>query len=215
MEPSEAFGVGRGDTVAVVGAGGKKSTLYALAAGLGRAVLTATVRIPPFEGHVGRLVVTERPGDAVAGADEGDWPLGVVPGRDGDRPLNGSAEGSVQIRIAESRKPSALSTAVCGPRDGSAVPFEAGSPPRRPLARLEATPSPRCPGLAVVRESDALPSSRRTAPRTSGFVEWADGGTGRRTTWSFERRFAPFVICAGLIESRGPCERAAPPPVSR
>ena len=85
MEPSEAFGVGRGDTVAVVGAGGKKSTLYALAADLGRTVLTATVRIPPFEGHVGRLVVTERPGDAVAGADEGDWPLGVVPGRDGDR----------------------------------------------------------------------------------------------------------------------------------
>ena len=36
------------------------------------------------------------------------------------------------------------------------VPFEAGSPPRRPLARREATPSPRCPGLAVVRESDAL-----------------------------------------------------------
>ena len=25
-----------------------------------------------------------------------------------------------------------------------------------PLARLEATPSPRCPGLAVVRDSDAL-----------------------------------------------------------
>ena len=85
MDPEEAFGVGRGDVVAVVGAGGKKSTLYALAAGIGRAVLTATVRIPPFEGHVGRLVVAERPSEAVETVDEGDWPLGLVPGRDGDR----------------------------------------------------------------------------------------------------------------------------------
>ena len=83
MEPSEAFAVGRGDVVAVVGAGGKKSTLYALAADIERAVLTATVRIPPFEGHVERLVITERPTEALAGAEE--WPLGLVPGRDGDR----------------------------------------------------------------------------------------------------------------------------------
>ena len=33
--------------------------------------------------------------------------------------------------------------------------------------------------------------------------------------WSFERRFVPSAICARLIESRGPCERAAPPLVSR
>ena len=45
MDPEEAFGVGRGDVVAVVGAGGKKSTLYALAASIGRAVLTATVEV--------------------------------------------------------------------------------------------------------------------------------------------------------------------------
>jgi probable selenium-dependent hydroxylase accessory protein YqeC len=71
--------------VAVVGAGGKKSTLYALSAALDQAVVTATVRIPPFEGHVGRLVVTDDPVGAIEAADPGDWPLGVVPGRDGDR----------------------------------------------------------------------------------------------------------------------------------
>jgi probable selenium-dependent hydroxylase accessory protein YqeC len=71
--------------VAVVGAGGKKSTLYALSAALDRAVLTATVRIPPFEGHVSELIVTDDPSSAVEAADPDDWPLGVVPGRDGDR----------------------------------------------------------------------------------------------------------------------------------
>ncbi|MFW5963853.1 MAG: selenium cofactor biosynthesis protein YqeC [Natronomonas sp.] len=71
--------------VAVVGAGGKKSTLYALSAALDRAVVTATVRIPPFEGHVERLVVTDDPVGAVETARPDDWPLGVVPGRDGDR----------------------------------------------------------------------------------------------------------------------------------
>lgn len=68
---------------AVVGAGGKKSTLYALAEELGRTVLTATVRIPPFEDRVGRLVMTDNPIAAVTNNDT--WPLGVVPGRDGDR----------------------------------------------------------------------------------------------------------------------------------
>jgi probable selenium-dependent hydroxylase accessory protein YqeC len=69
--------------VAVVGAGGKKSTLYALAAEYERAVLTATVRIPPFEGHVERLEITDDPVAALEDNDE--WPLGLVPGRDGDR----------------------------------------------------------------------------------------------------------------------------------
>ena len=46
MDPAEAFAPD--GVVAVVGAGGKKSTLYALAAGLDRSALTATVRIPPF-----------------------------------------------------------------------------------------------------------------------------------------------------------------------
>lgn len=71
------------DITAVVGAGGKKSTLYALAAELHRAVVTATVRIPPFEDRVERLEVTETPAQTVS--ENEHWPLGVVPGRDGDR----------------------------------------------------------------------------------------------------------------------------------
>jgi probable selenium-dependent hydroxylase accessory protein YqeC len=69
--------------VAVVGAGGKKSTLYALAAECERAVVTATVRIPPFEGHVERLELTDDPVSVLE--DNDAWPLGLVPGRDGDR----------------------------------------------------------------------------------------------------------------------------------
>ena len=71
------------DVVAVVGAGGKKSTLYALAASLERAVVTATVRIPLFDERVDRLVVAENPSSVVRTNDR--WPLGVVLGRDGDR----------------------------------------------------------------------------------------------------------------------------------
>lgn len=81
MDPAEAFAPD--GVVAVVGAGGKKSTLYALAAGLDRSVLTATVRIPPFEGHVARHVVTEDPVEVLLSNET--WPLGLVPGRDGDR----------------------------------------------------------------------------------------------------------------------------------
>lgn len=81
MDLDEAFAAD--GVVAVVGAGGKKSTLYALAADLERAVLTATVRIPPFEGHVERLAVTGDPVEVLRSNDS--WPLGLVPGRDGDR----------------------------------------------------------------------------------------------------------------------------------
>jgi len=69
--------------VAVVGAGGKKSTLYALAAALERAIVTATVRIPIFDGQVAGVRVTDTPAEAIEGIDE--WPIGLVPGRDGDR----------------------------------------------------------------------------------------------------------------------------------
>jgi probable selenium-dependent hydroxylase accessory protein YqeC len=81
MDPAEAFAPE--GVVAVVGAGGKKSTLYALATDLDRSVLTATVRIPPFEGHVAQLAVTDAPVEALGSNDT--WPWGVVPGRDGDR----------------------------------------------------------------------------------------------------------------------------------
>jgi len=81
MNLREAFGPG--DVVAVVGAGGKKSTLYALAAALEGAVVTATVRIPLFDGQVSALRVTHDPERAVREVDA--RPLGVVPERDGDR----------------------------------------------------------------------------------------------------------------------------------
>jgi probable selenium-dependent hydroxylase accessory protein YqeC len=69
--------------VSVVGAGGKKSTLYALGSALDRAVVTATVRIPIFDDRVETLEVTADPADAVRNAD--GWPLGLVPERDDDR----------------------------------------------------------------------------------------------------------------------------------
>ncbi len=81
MDLADAFGPGR--VVSVVGAGGKKSTLYALAAAFERAVVTATVRIPFFDDQVSALRVTETPEDALE--DPENWPLGLVPGRDGSR----------------------------------------------------------------------------------------------------------------------------------
>lgn len=70
-----------GNLTCVVGAGGKKSTLYALADRLERAVVTATVRIPPFEEHVTDVAVTNRPLEAIRSAEA--WPIGVVAGREG------------------------------------------------------------------------------------------------------------------------------------
>lgn len=66
--------------VAAVGAGGKKSTLYALAERVDRAVVTATVRIPPFSEYVETVQVTDDPVSAVEDAD--DFPLGVVAGEE-------------------------------------------------------------------------------------------------------------------------------------
>ncbi|XVH32464.1 selenium cofactor biosynthesis protein YqeC [Haloferacaceae archaeon DSL9] len=79
-----ALGAERGCTCAV-GAGGKKTTLYALASRLDRAVLTATVRIPIFDSRVARVVVTDDPRSAVADAGPDDWPLGVVAAREDTR----------------------------------------------------------------------------------------------------------------------------------
>lgn len=72
-----------GNTVCVVGAGGKKSTLYALADGLERALVTATVRIPPFTEQVADLRVTTDPNTALE--ETTDWPLGLVADREEDR----------------------------------------------------------------------------------------------------------------------------------
>ncbi len=81
MDLREAFGPGR--VISVVGAGGKKSTLYALANALERAIVTSTVRIPVFDEEVSELRVTENPQTAVRDAEA--WPLGVVPARDEGR----------------------------------------------------------------------------------------------------------------------------------
>ena len=70
-------------TTCVIGAGGKKTTMAALAERLDRTVITATVRIPIFDEWAGRVVVTDRPVETVEAAlgrsDAGEWPLGVVP----------------------------------------------------------------------------------------------------------------------------------------
>ncbi|AGB37884.1 selenium cofactor biosynthesis protein YqeC [Natronococcus occultus] len=80
MELSEALNA-RGNVTCVVGAGGKKSTLYALGDVLERAVVTATVRIPPFEDQVADVVVSDAPLEAIRSAES--WPLGLVAGREG------------------------------------------------------------------------------------------------------------------------------------
>ena len=69
----------RDGLVCVVGAGGKKSTMYALADRLDRAVVTATVRIPIFDDHVADVRVTGDPLAALEAVGDDDWPLGLVP----------------------------------------------------------------------------------------------------------------------------------------
>jgi probable selenium-dependent hydroxylase accessory protein YqeC len=69
----------------LVGAGGKKTTLYALAHRLDRAVVTATVRIPVFDERVAGVEATDDPVAAVR--DATGWPVGVVPEREGERYL--------------------------------------------------------------------------------------------------------------------------------
>ncbi|QSG02978.1 selenium cofactor biosynthesis protein YqeC [Natranaeroarchaeum sulfidigenes] len=66
--------------VAVVGAGGKKTTLYALASRLDQAIVTATVRIPIFDRQMAEVIVTEDP--VVAAREASAWPLGLVPERE-------------------------------------------------------------------------------------------------------------------------------------
>ena len=79
MDIVEALAADRG-LVSVVGAGGKKTTLYHLARHVDRAVVTATVRIPVFDRAVERVVVTDAPADAIEAAER--WPLGVVAARE-------------------------------------------------------------------------------------------------------------------------------------
>lgn len=86
--------------VAVVGAGGKKTTMYALADRLDRAVVTAAVRIPIFDQHVARVAVTESPLDELAAADPGDFPLGLVPERESEERYYGYDASGVDDVVA-------------------------------------------------------------------------------------------------------------------
>jgi len=90
MDIVAALGAESG-VVCAVGAGGKKTTLYALgdriaSEGAGTLpVVTATVRIPIFDPQVERVAVTDDPAtvveDAASAGETG--PIGVVPERDG------------------------------------------------------------------------------------------------------------------------------------
>ncbi|MEF8840693.1 MAG: selenium cofactor biosynthesis protein YqeC [Haloarculaceae archaeon] len=103
---------GRG-LVAVVGAGGKKTTLWRLAERHDRVVVTAATRIPTFEERVAELAVTDDPVGAVEWAlereavGESPWPLGLVPGRADEVRYEGYGAGTV----------SALADAVGGDLD--------------------------------------------------------------------------------------------------
>ncbi|QWC18264.1 selenium cofactor biosynthesis protein YqeC [Halorubrum sp. 2020YC2] len=91
----------RDATVCVVGAGGKKSTLFALADQLARSVVTASVRIPIFDDRVAAVRVTEDPVTALDEAGDGDWPLGLVPERErSDRYLGYDADTVADISDA-------------------------------------------------------------------------------------------------------------------
>jgi probable selenium-dependent hydroxylase accessory protein YqeC len=82
--------------VCVVGAGGKKSTLYRLASELDRAVVTATVRIPIFDDEVERVIVEPDPERAAASLAENEaWPVGVVPEHERDDRYLGYDTGSI------------------------------------------------------------------------------------------------------------------------
>lgn len=86
--------------VAVVGAGGKKSTIYELASRLDRAVVTASVRIPIFDQEVARIEVTDDPAATIAA--NGEWPLGVVPAREReDRYLGYDAATVAELATAD------------------------------------------------------------------------------------------------------------------
>lgn len=103
MNVVDALGAAAG-TTCVVGAGGKKTTMAALAGRLDRAVVTATVRIPIFDEWVGRVAVTDDPvgtvGAALDRSDPGEWPLGVVPEREREDRYRGYDPGTID-RLGE------------------------------------------------------------------------------------------------------------------
>ena len=99
MDPVEAFRA-TDAAVAVVGAGGKKTTMYALAERTDRSVVTATVRIPIFDDSVARVATTTEPTATVANAPDDAFPLGVVPEREREDRYRGYDPGVVDELIA-------------------------------------------------------------------------------------------------------------------
>ena len=99
MDSVEAFRA-TDAAVAVVGAGGKKTTMYALAERTDRSVVTATVRIPIFDDNVARVETTSDPASAVANATSDAFPLGVVPEREREDRYRGYDPGVVDELIA-------------------------------------------------------------------------------------------------------------------
>lgn len=97
MDLVEALDAATG-TVCVVGAGGKKSTLFALADRLERAVVTATVRIPLFDSAVATVEVTDDPVEALQTAEQ--WPLGLVPEQEGSDRYRGYDPADVEAIAA-------------------------------------------------------------------------------------------------------------------
>lgn len=75
--------------VCVVGAGGKTTTMYALASRVDNAVVTATVRIPRFDRSVSELIVTETPTAVLEERPEPPFPLGLVPETEGKHRYRG------------------------------------------------------------------------------------------------------------------------------
>jgi len=101
--------------VSVVGAGGKKSTLYALADRIDRAVVTATVRIPIFDAQVASVAVTDDPVGAVERAAPEDWPLGLVPAREREDRYRGYEPAAVEA-VAATGVPDAVLVKADGAR---------------------------------------------------------------------------------------------------
>jgi probable selenium-dependent hydroxylase accessory protein YqeC len=98
---------------AVVGAGGKKSTIYTVAAELDRAVVTTTVRIPRFDDHVAELHETADPVSALEAV--GSWPVGLVPGYEENRYLG--YDPAVVDEIGASSRPQAVLVKADGARN--------------------------------------------------------------------------------------------------
>ncbi|MEF8821727.1 MAG: selenium cofactor biosynthesis protein YqeC [Halovenus sp.] len=80
--------------ICVVGAGGKTTTMFALAHRRKRAIVTSTVNIPIFDREVARLDITTEP-LATLDTDELQFPLGLVPDRQGRNRYQGYEPGTV------------------------------------------------------------------------------------------------------------------------